>query len=322
MFGYLRFTLAFFVMLSHVGVKIYGMNPGVTAVVIFYILAGFVVSHLYRDIFSDKKKELLYFYKDRILRIFPLYLYVVAITLIFLLATSFGNPLFEPLRMVENLLIIPLNYYMYIDSTILQDPKWCLVPPAWSLGTELQAYILLPLALVFRQVKFALFIITYSVYTLANFSFLQPDYFGYRLIAGVFFIFLLGVSIHKNEKEDRYILISTVIVTILFVIISIWVGSFGQAFSRETFIGITVGVPLVFAISKIKNNFPLNALLGSLSYALFLTHFLSIWILKYLKIMPSQTFVYILEVLSISLFFSFIGVFFIEEYFRKKRIKK
>lgn len=53
MFGYLRFTLAFLVLLSHVGVTFYTLNPGVIAVVIFYILAGYVVSHLYKDIFPE-----------------------------------------------------------------------------------------------------------------------------------------------------------------------------------------------------------------------------------------------------------------------------
>ena len=49
MFGYIRFALAFLVMLSHIGVRVYGLNPGVMAVVIFYILAGYVVSHLFND---------------------------------------------------------------------------------------------------------------------------------------------------------------------------------------------------------------------------------------------------------------------------------
>jgi len=307
-------------MLSHIGVKVYGMNPGVTAVVIFYILAGFVVSYLYRDLFSEKKHRLTYFYKDRILRIFPLYLYVVVITLIFLLATSFGEPQFDPVRIVENLLVVPLNYYMYIDSTILQDPKWCLVPPAWSLGVELQAYVLLPFALVFKKVRLFLLLISYSIYTLANFSVLHPDYFGYRLIAGIFFIFLLGASIQNYKKEDRYILASVFIATLFFAFPLIEKGLFTQAFHRETFMGIIVGIPLVLAISKTKIKLPLNSLFGSLSYALFLTHFLSIWILKYAGVAPSTGIIYILEVLGISLLFSFAGVFLVEYNLKKYRI--
>ena len=42
MFGYIRFILAYFVLLSHVGIGLAGKNIGVFAVVIFYILAGLV----------------------------------------------------------------------------------------------------------------------------------------------------------------------------------------------------------------------------------------------------------------------------------------
>ena len=76
MFGYLRFILAYAVMLSHIGVRVHGLNPGVMAVVVFYLLAGYVVSFLYRELFASRQERLRYFYMDRIKRIFPLYLYV------------------------------------------------------------------------------------------------------------------------------------------------------------------------------------------------------------------------------------------------------
>lgn len=49
MTGYIRFFLAFLVLISHLGIRFKGMNEGVFAVVIFYILAGHVVTKLFLE---------------------------------------------------------------------------------------------------------------------------------------------------------------------------------------------------------------------------------------------------------------------------------
>lgn len=305
MFGYLRFLLAFTVMLSHIDIRVYGLNPGVIAVVIFYILAGFVVSHLYNNIY---KGDILGFYKDRFFRIFPLYTSVLLLTLAFLLLTSFANPVYSPLKLLNNLTIIPLNYFMYIDSTILTNPSWWLIPPAWSLGTELQAYLLLPFALMFKRLKYTLIIITLTIYTLANFSIIHPDYFGYRFVVGVFFIFLAGSALQRYEKSDRFYIVVLWIAISLFAIFAYFANSFSAAYTKETYIGLLLGIPLVSLISKSKIKLPFDKFLGNLSYAVFLTHFLSIWILEYIGIPSSKTFAYILQLTSLTLFISLFAV--------------
>ena len=310
MLGYLRFFLAFLVLSSHVGIRFYGLNPGVIAVVIFYILAGYVVSHLYTDIIPNKKHKLLLFYKDRVLRIFPLYLYIITLTTIFLLATSFSNPNFTLLKLFYNITIIPLNYYMYIDSAILTKSSWWLIPPAWSLGTELQAYLLLPIALVYRRIRITLATISFLVYIVANFSILNPDYFGYRFIPGVFFIFLIGSCIQK--KQNKYpIFIWLCILTL--VPIFYLTTSFSPTYSKETFIGLLLGIPAVYLLAKTKIKLPLNSLFGSLSYGLFLTHFLVIWILSYMDYRPSSIYLYILIVTIGSTIISLLGVKTVEK---------
>ncbi|MFA6136904.1 MAG: acyltransferase [Sulfurimonas sp.] len=324
MFGYLRFALAFLVVLSHIGARFYSLNPGVIAVVIFYILAGFVVSHLYKDIFSPKAPSiggtfkldlsaLLPFYKDRLLRIYPLYLFVIALTTIFLLTTSYANSNFTLTNIVTNLTIIPLNYFMYIDSTVLSNPSWWLIPPAWSLGTELQAYLLLPFALISKRVKLLLALISFIIYTAANFSLLNPDYFGYRFIVGVFFIFLLGAAIQSNKQEDRYYIITIFALIATLSLYFTFTNSFSQAYTKETFIGILLGIPLVYTLSHIKITLAYNKLLGSLSYGIFLSHFLVIWLLDSLGIAAQLSTLYILQLTTISIIISYLGVLFVEK---------
>ena len=56
MFGYFRFFLATLVLLSHVGMNLNGFNPGVAAVVSFYMLAGYVVCKLLTKIFLPESQ--------------------------------------------------------------------------------------------------------------------------------------------------------------------------------------------------------------------------------------------------------------------------
>jgi len=226
MFGYLRFALAFFVLVSHMNIRIYGMNPGVTAVVIFYLLAGHVVAHLWDNVLPVGPGRLARFYRDRVLRIMPLYLYVIALTVLFLIITGYGNPEYKVFKLLGNFLVIPVNYYMVVDTTILTDPAWALIPVAWSLGAELQAYLFLPLILVSGRWKTALIIGSFFVYMLANSGALHPDYFGYRLIPGVFFMFAAGACIqrtgprtmHLTDRFDRVfpLLLWLVIISLLY----------------------------------------------------------------------------------------------------------
>jgi peptidoglycan/LPS O-acetylase OafA/YrhL len=289
-FGYLRFILAFFVLISHVNVRIFDLNPGETAVVMFYLLAGHVVAHLWDNVLPAGSNRLFRFYRDRVLRIMPLYLYVICLTLVFLLLTGYGKPEYSFFKLLGNLLVVPVNYYMVLDTTILTDPSWALIPVAWSLGAELQAYLILPLIMVSRQWKILLIAGSFSVYMLANVGVVHPDYFGYRLIFGVFFMFAAGACIQRTKNRSRHLpdridrifpwLLWLVIIS-LFLIFSA-TGGFVPGYTKETFLGLFLGIPLVFIGSRTQMKLPHNALLGSLSYGVFLAHFLVIWVLDYL----------------------------------------
>ncbi|EQB34360.1 hypothetical protein M947_11370 [Sulfurimonas hongkongensis] len=322
MFGYLRFILASMVVLSHTGVSIYGLSPGVMAVVLFYVLAGYVVSHLYEDIFKNKKNRLRYFIKDRLLRIFPLYIYIATLTLIFINLTSLSHSSYSITAILGNLFIIPLNYYMYADFALLSASgvDWWLIPPAWSLGTELQAYLLLALTINKKTIFISLSLISFTIYIIANLSILHPDHFGYRFIIGVFFIFSVGAAINKSHlTHNRYFLIFIYTsMTTLMTIFSIK-NYFSPTYTKETFIALLVGIPLIYALKHIKIKLPLNSLLGSLSYGVFLSHFLSIWILQYLGFSKNHSLLYLISIFILSILVSYSGIVLIEKKVTKLR---
>lgn len=320
--------MASLVLISHVGVNIQGVNPGVAAVVLFYMLAGFVVCNLFSKIFVSKKPLYFQFYHERVLRIFPQYAFVASLTLIFITVTKFGSPKIELETLINNILIIPLNYYMVIDNSILQEPKWWLIPPAWSLGTELQAYLVLPFIIYFKSIKILVAVASLCIFCVASLGFIQTDYFGYRLLPGVLFIFILGVSIYKNTyekgKPDLFDNYFPIIVYATLILLLIILGIFKMLlypYVRETILGILIGMPVITYIAKNKIKIPMNHFLGDLSYGLFLSHFLAIWTIEYYSLIDKSAYQYsyVSIVFLISLLISMVGVLVIEKNIKNYR---
>ena len=327
MFGYFRFFLASLVLLSHLGIGLLGFNPGIAAVVSFYILAGFVVCNLFSNKFVAGKPLYLQFYYERSLRIFPQYFFIAALTLVFILTTKYGTPRFDLVASINNILIIPLNYNMVIDNSILQEPKWWLIPPAWSLGVELQAYLILPFIIYFKPIKFMLAITSLCIFILASIGVMHTEYFGYRLLPGVLFIFILGTSIYKNtsgngepDMFDKYF--PTFVYTVLvFLLIILGMHNLLLSPIRETIFGILIGLPVITYLASSKIKAPINRFLGDLSYGLFLSHFLAIWVIDYYSLIDKfiAPFLYVATVFIISLIVSFVGILAVENNIRNYR---
>src|SRR5947207_8786691 len=77
--GSLRLVLAAMVLLSHAGVEVYGYNPGVVAVVSFFLLSGYVMTLLIQKHYGSYDR-ITTFYRDRAGRLFPQFLLYSALT--------------------------------------------------------------------------------------------------------------------------------------------------------------------------------------------------------------------------------------------------
>ncbi len=277
--GFLRFVLAALVVLSHMGYTVNGFNPGVWAVVVFYLLAGHVVARLWSQRpFEGTLDSVLWFYKDRALRIFPLYFaaLVFGVLVWWLGAKSYFLSL-NPglLHWVSNITVIPLSYYMWngID-------KFTILPPTWSLGVELQFYLLVPLLLLSHRVAFMASAISVAIFTAAQVGWLNTDVFGYRLLLGVLFIFLTGAVVECGSKSAKHAVIFACVAMLVYVLV-LWGLGVRRSYDAEVALGYVVGVPLVAVLSKVKFAGRLNVAqrhAGNVSYGLFLFHFPLIWL--------------------------------------------
>jgi peptidoglycan/LPS O-acetylase OafA/YrhL len=144
----------------------------------------------------------------------------------------------------------------------------------------------------------------------------------------VLFIFILGVLIFKNTQiEDKPDLFDNYFPVITYVILIFFLVYLGVhnlllvAYVRETILGILLGLPIVTYLANCKIKAPMNHLLGDLSYGLFLSHFLVMWVISYYSLIDKtiNPHFYNTIIFTISLIISWIGVFIVEKKIKKYR---
>jgi peptidoglycan/LPS O-acetylase OafA/YrhL len=303
MFGYLRFILANIVLFSHTGISPEWGNLGATSVTIFYMLSGFVITNILNNFLIKQENIILKFYIDRFLRIFPLYILILLFYYLYLFSIDTN---FEDFLFIENLVLIPCNY---IDKPI--------IPVSWSLALEFQLFILMPL--LFRQ-KILFYIIGFisiSIFLLSNLSFIDKYTWGYYKLPGVIFIFFTGSLIANNNNNIEKFLPLFISFVSLCGLFFIEIGLIERgAFQSEVLLGIFLGVLLIILL-KDSRRIIFNNALGSMSYSIFLVHYLFIFIFKDFNL---NSFSYNLCIFSSSLIFSIATYNFMEKKLANWRI--
>lgn len=282
--GTLRFILAILVLLSHSGVTFGGLNPGVMAVVGFYIISGYVMAALIQRHYAAPHTTL-HFYGDRLLRIYPQYAVYALATAVWLYTIGHSTHFLvlspTATEVINNLLIVPLNYYMYNQSD-----RFTLVPPAWSLGAEVLFYALAPW--LWRHWRWALALGAGSLFTqaLAWHGLINGDWWGYRLLPGVLWLFLLGMALHRYQPTHPAATHRAVrLLPLLVACVAIYLqlsGHLQKPYHLEVLLGLSVCLPLVQWLSRQQFKAWLattDTWLGNASYGIFLNHFLLIWLL-------------------------------------------
>lgn len=282
MLGTYRLALALLVALSHIDVKVAGLNPGVVAVVGFYMVSGYVMTGLIRTWYGDVAKVPA-FYVDRAVRLFPQYLFIVFLTLAWYLwihpQTEFLKIRPGLLNYLENLSVVPLNYYMFNHSD-----DFTLVPPAWSLGAEIQFYLVFPILLLTGAVPVRFSIVSSAlIYLLASFGYIDSDWFAYRLLPGVLFMFLLGSVLYDvHQRPDRgrrgWMLVAAVVIGSGAMAEGLTLShKLALPYNEETLTGLVLGVVAVNTLGNRRRQI-IDDAIGNLSYGVFLSHFLVLWV--------------------------------------------
>ena len=292
--GFLRYLLASLVLVSHLGHTVLdGINPGVSAVVVFYMLAGHVVAGLWQK-WHDLPGAMGRFYADRLWRVMPQYA-LACLAAALLWKAGAQSPFLAqqqpgPLHWLAQITIVPLAYYMYTGAD-----NFVLVPPAWSLGVELQFYVLAPLVVLAPMRLFAVVMAaSLGVFLAAQAQWLNPDHFGYRLLPGVLFLFLTGAALRRHNMPKT--------LAVLWMGMCVYLGFIWEQppvpYRRDVALGFVLGLPVLALLQRrrcraavfVPNAAPaappppwrsalqgLDRVLANASYGVFLWHFPVLW---------------------------------------------
>jgi len=158
------------------------ISKGYLAVDMFFMLSGFVMTHVYYRAFSDSESVKLHyrnFLVARVARLYPLHVFILllfvatAITAQLMMGASGGIPLRGP----ESITAFIANVFMLQG---LHAGKLSWNYPAWSISVEFMAYLAFPLALplVWRTPSVGKFVLGLYLFTaLAWLAFLKSGDF-------------------------------------------------------------------------------------------------------------------------------------------------
>ena len=188
-------------------------SKGYLGVDIFFIISGYVITKILEDkIFYNSKYKFREFYIQRILRIAPVYFFIINI---FILTFLIIGPLTDIDYIINKIQFIftftsnfyYLNYQKEYFDNIFQDP----LNHTWSLAVEMQFYLAFPFLYYFLKknlskellVKVLILIITSSI--LLNYYYIKNTNLTYYSPIFRAWEFLLGSLIYLlHNKENFY----------------------------------------------------------------------------------------------------------------------
>jgi peptidoglycan/LPS O-acetylase OafA/YrhL len=290
--GGLRLFLAISVLSIHLSVRVFhtlglhlpwwvtlGLN-GQYAVLMFYVISGFLISTALAHKYAPGPAGLIGFYRGRFVRIFSLYWPVAALCLLLVPGAWITVQASPPLHQMSQIAVLGLDWHLLISRTgppelgFMQGPIYGL-ETSWSLGAELLFYLCAPwllrshilpvvAALISLLVRFCLYS-KYGAGSLWNFMFFPST---------VIF-FLLGHFVRVTA--DRLVWVATPAVWVpalaIWLVATMWGGAEIAPWDGPrfwlTYLAFAVALPGLFQATR---NSVIHAKLGDLSYALFLVH--------------------------------------------------
>jgi len=290
-FDFLRFLAAFFVIVSHSYTLSQGRNMrdplvsysglmsfGDLGIAIFFIISGYLILKSW-----DKKKNILVFFKNRVLRIFPA-LTIVVLTSVFILGPvvtmiSWDNYFRDSLTL-KYLYNLVLYIQFLLPGVFLNNPYPKSVNGSlWTLPIEFSFYIVvavLGLLLVYRnRINLTLLFFIESVVFILFPSQLKTIIFFYFPFTNLFQIvklalfFSAGMLIYSYKKEINFNITTLLVLFSLSIMTFVYSHDFLCMYILIIFLSYTV-MYVAFLPQKQLNNF---GKYGDFSYGLYVYAF-------------------------------------------------
>ena len=281
---FLRALAIIFVLLFHLDIKTF--KHGYLGVDVFFILSGFLMYKYFDKKFN--KKRLFQYYLNRAFRVIPLYLiinFVVLIISFFYFISPHEFYLVVKHYFFSAFFLPNLGYWFeesYFGSMTLRP-----LLNFWSLGVEIQYYLIFPLIFIFLNKKFnsKIFILIFiSLSTYIFFSLVSPKT-GFFLLPTRLWEFLLG-TICARYLSKKFESDTNKIGSISFFFIFLFIIFLGlednQILEKNYYIltiiiSILTALVLIYGLNKnFASNFFFKTIflkISKYSYSLYAVHF-------------------------------------------------
>lgn len=274
--GYYRLLLAVCVLVSHAYPRVYGWNIGAVAVMSFLVISGFT-NALLIDRHYPEPRQIGWFYLDKIVRLFPLYWFYLAVTV--LLNAALGLEIVEnpsPELLLLNAALLPVGYadFGFIDSRY--------IPAAWTLGLELTFYIVLPFLLLVPRLAAVATLASIGVAALAFAGVIKANVYGYHLLPGLLFVFMAGAAM-VSPRAWRGAIPAALLYGAIFTTIAVTFPGSAHGITREVAAGIFIGVIGVLLTRRLPWT-RMDVLVGNLTYGVYLNHQVLIAVLDHFRV--------------------------------------
>jgi peptidoglycan/LPS O-acetylase OafA/YrhL len=293
--GGIRLFLALAVLMEHFSQQVLEPNSmdfnaawmlnlnGARAVLLFYVISGFLISYVLHEKYREDRDGVLAFYRSRFMRIYPLWWTVLIFTI--LLDLRYGASDLIPRIPIPAVALLGLDWIVPLRSFPALD--WTPLPPmtavAWTLGAEVSFYLMAPFILRSNRLALVLLLGSAAVRAviLANVTRSDPGFVNltFFFFPATFMFFLLG---HFGAVACRHRPINLAgSVGLLCVAIALCYGAGAQVtfdgwLSHLLPVCFALALPGVFAATKDSRLFNF---LGDLTYPLYLTHNVAIAVL-------------------------------------------
>lgn len=352
----LRFIAAFLVIIHHIEqfksiFKIdnyYKTIPfigviGKLGVVLFFVLSGFLITYLLlTEEFIFKKISIGKFYVRRMLRIWPLYFFIILLAILVLPNIEIFNlPNFSKDIIYSNLTIKLILFALFFPNLVISI--YGIIPYAshtWSIGTEEQFYLVWPVILkyfkrnrIFLMVFIIVFYLVMGLFLSSNYSNFIPYKEVFKTfwttfnidcmaIGGLFAILLFQKNKLLSLLQNNVLFYLTLFITLILMLRGVYIPKLHYEFYSILF-GIII---LNFATNntiKISLENRIFNYLGNISYGLYMYHSIGIvfalFICKHINLVSN----WLLYPLSITITILLAGVSYkyFESYFLKFKNK-
>lgn len=315
--GLFRFSLAFFVVISHLWADMFG-GPAAYAVWGFFVLSGFLMTEILRNKYGFTVQGLQKYTFNRFVRIFPLYYVALIAGIITILAAPAYN---ANLTALNPQFLLPESIYSWIVNVVLlpfDSIAGRPVPVSGALAVEVGVYILIPFMAFNRSAAWlgATLSLLVSIKYGIDLETFAPRYSEF--LTG-YFAFAIGSLANHYKTALTQISMPKISILIwlghclVIGVVNTWPWTYGLYIS--TFLSAWV----VISLYKIEST-KIDTFLGDLSYPVYLFHTtVGAWMLFYFD--ASRSFAFFLVSFVLTILFSWILLILVDHPIQKMKKK-